>query len=289
MDKAGQFLKDTAQKTLEGSLSDKALQAVNEWAQPVGMAKKGQEFAGSAARMAPGIAANMALPGASLAMIYGDSAKSGVNEAQREGATLDQAMLYGTGAGLTELGTEKMFSGIPGMGEGVSKTGNGILGRAADILGEGAEEAASTFINPYLKRATYNPNAQNATAKELLDSAKGGIAMSALMQGASGAANRFADYRYGTDTNTVYTSPEEANRDMVDPVYALPNGQRFALPEVTRARQTRCMRTKTAVWRTICVHSMMFRLRMCCTAICAAISQRRRTAETYCMQVRTDR
>lgn len=230
-DKAGQFLKDTAQKTLEGSLSDKALQALNEWAQPVGMAKKGQEFAGSAARMAPGIAANMALPGASLAMIYGDSAKSGVNEAQREGATLDQAMLYGTGAGLTELGTEKMFSGIPGMGEGVIKTGNGILGRAADILGEGAEEAASTFINPYLKRATYNPNAQNATAKELLDSAKGGIAMSALMQGASGAANRLADYRYGTDTNTVYTSPEEANRDMVDPVYALPNGQRFALPE----------------------------------------------------------
>lgn len=102
---------------------------------------------------------------------------------------------------------------------------------AADILGEGAEEAASTLINPYLKRATYNPNAQNATAKELLDSAKGGIAMSALMQGASGAANRLADYRYGTDTNTVYTSPEEANRDMVDPVYALPNGQRFALPE----------------------------------------------------------
>lgn len=230
-DKAGQFLKGTAQKTLEGSLSDKALQAVNEWAQPVGIAKKGQEFAGSAARMAPGIAANMALPGASLAMIYGDSAKSGVNEAQREGATLDQAMLYGAGAGLTELGTEKMFGGIPGMGEGAVKTGSGILGRAADILGEGAEEAASTFINPYLKRATYNPNAQNATAKKLLDSAKGGIAMSALMQGASGAANRLADYRYGTDTNTVYTSPEEANRDMVDPVYALPNGQRFALPE----------------------------------------------------------
>ena len=206
---AGNFLRNTAQKTLEGSLSDKALQAVNEWAQPVGSAKKAQEFAGSAARMAPGIAANMALPGASLAMIYGDSAKSGVNEAQREGATLDQAMLYGTGAGLTELGTEKMFSGIPGMGEGVIKTGNGILGRAADILGEGAEEAASTFINPYLKRATYNPNAQNATAKELLDSAKGGIAMSALMQGASSAANRLADYRYGT-------APAEAAQTNVD-------------------------------------------------------------------------
>ena len=243
---AGEFWGDIAKGTLETNLSDAALNKVNEWAQPVGTEKKIQDFAGSAARLLPGVGLSLLTGGTStlsplldkaplanagLAMSFGDSAGSGAREAQREGATLDQAMLYGTGAGLTELGTEKMFSGIPGMGEGVIKTGNGILGRAADILGEGAEEAASTFINPYLKRATYNPNAQNATAKELLDSAKGGIAMSALMQGASGAANRLADYRYGTDTNTVYTSPEEANRDMVDPVYALPNGQRFALPE----------------------------------------------------------
>lgn len=235
---AGQFLQNTAQKTLDGSVSDNLLNKVNEWAQPVGKARDAQQFAGSAARMVPGIAANTVLPGASLAMIYGDSAKSGVNEAQREGATLDQAMLYGTGAGLVEVGTEKMFDGIPGMNGGVIRTGDGILGRAADILGEGIEEATSTFVNPYLKRATYDPNAKNATAKELWDSAKGGIAMSALMEGASGAANRLANYRYGTDTNTVYTSPEEANRDMdiraawADGQRALPAGQtRLALPE----------------------------------------------------------
>lgn len=250
---AGEFWGDIAKGTLETNLSDAALNKVNEWAQPVGTAKKVNDFAGSAARLLPGVGLSLLTGGTSalsplldkaplanagLAMTFGDSAGSGAREAQSEGATLDQAMLYGTGAGLTELGTEKMFGGIPGMGEGAVKTGSGILGRAADILGEGAEEAASTFINPYLKRATYNPNAQNATAKELLDSAKGGIAMSALMQGASGAANRLADYRYGTDTNTVYTSPEEANRDMdirsawADGQRALPAGQtRIALPE----------------------------------------------------------
>lgn len=245
---AGNFLRNTAQKTLEGSVSEAAMQRVNDWAQPVGMAKQGEELAGSAARMVPGIAANVALPGASLAMIYADSAKGGAKEALQDGANLDQAMAYGTGSGLVELGTEKMFGGIPGMGEGAIKTGSGILGRAADILGEGVEEAASTFVNPYLKRATYDKNAQNATAKELLDSAKGGIATSLLMEGASGIANRLANRRYGTAPAEPYTTPAEANRDMDirsawlnnNGTPTLPAGEtRLALPEGTnRAANT---------------------------------------------------
>lgn len=245
---AGNFLRNTAQKTLEGSVSEAAMQRVNDWAQPVGMAKQGEELAGSAARMVPGIAANVALPGASLAMIYADSAKGGAKEALQDGANLDQAMAYGTGSGLVELGTEKMFGGIPGMGEGAIKTGSGILGRAADILGEGVEEAASTFVNPYLKRATYDKNAQNATAKELLDSAKGGIATSLLMEGASGIANRLANRRYGTAPAEPYTTPAEANRDMDirsawlnnNGTPTLPAGEtRLSLPEGTnRAANT---------------------------------------------------
>lgn len=245
---AGNFLQNTAQKTLEGSVSGAAMQRVNDWAQPVGMAKQGEELAGSAARMVPGIAANAALPGASLAMIYADSAKGGAQEALQDGANLDQAMAYGTGSGLVELGTEKMFGGIPGMGEGAVKTGSGILGRAADILGEGVEEATSTFVNPYLKRATYDKNAQNATAQELWDSAKGGIATSLLMEGASGLANRLADRRYGAAPAEPYTTPAEANRDMDirsawlnnNETQALPVGEtRLALPEGTnRAANT---------------------------------------------------
>lgn len=227
---AGKFFKDTAQKTLEGSLSDSAMQKVNDWAQPVGTAKKAQEIAGSGSRMIPSIAAGPA----SMALIYADSAKSGTAEALRDGATLDQAMLYGTGSGLTEVGTEKMFGGIPGLNEGVAKLGSKskILNKAFDILGEGVEEATSTFVNPYLKRATYDKNAQNATAQELWDSAKGGMALAGIMQGANTVSEGLANRRYGTEqANQKVTSPEEANADMIDPVYRLPTGQRLALPE----------------------------------------------------------
>lgn len=227
---AGKFFRDTAQKTLEGSLSDSAMQKVNDWAQPVGVAKKAQEIAGSGARMIPSIAAGPA----GMGLIYADSAKSGTAEALRDGANLDQAMLYGTGSGLTEVGTEKMFGGIPGLNEGVAKLGSKsrILNKAFDILGEGVEEATSTFVNPYLKRATYDKSAQNATAQELWDSAKGGMTLAGIMQGANTVSENLAGRRYGTEANNQkVTSPEEANADMIDPVYRLPTGQRLALPE----------------------------------------------------------
>ena len=227
---AGKFFRDTAQKTLEGSLSDSAMQKVNDWAQPVGAAKKTQEIAGSGSRMVSSIAAGPA----GMGLIYADSAKSATAEALKDGATLDQAMLYGTGSGLTEVGTEKMFGGIPGLNEGVAKLGSKskILNKAFDILGEGVEEATSTLVNPYLKRATYDKNAKNATAQELWDSAKGGMALAGIMQGANTVSENLANRRYGTEANNQkVTSPEEANADMIDPVYRLPSGQRLALPE----------------------------------------------------------
>ena len=163
------------------TLIEKAEAAVDE--------KKAQELAGSGARMLPGMALGAAtgtaskvsslldkapLANASLAAIFGDSAASGAREALNDGASLNQALAYGAGSGLTEVGTEKMFGGIPGLNEGVAKLGSKsrILNKAFDVLGEGVEEAASTLINPYLKRATYDKNAKNATAQELWDSAK---------------------------------------------------------------------------------------------------------------------
>ena len=185
---AGQFWEDVAKNTVNTSFADSAMQKVNDWAQPVGSAKKAQELAGSGARMLPGMALGAAtgtaskvsslldkspLANASLAAIFGDSAASGAREALNDGASLNQALAYGAGSGLTEVGTEKMFGGIPGLNEGVAKLGSKsrILNKAFDVLGEGVEEAASTLVNPYLKRATYDKNAKNATAQELWDSA----------------------------------------------------------------------------------------------------------------------
>ncbi len=246
---AGKFWEDTAKKTIDTSFSDAALQKVNDWAQPVGMAKKAQELAGSGARVIPGMALNAATGGASkvssllnkaplanasLAAIFGDSAASGTREALQDGANLNQALAYGAGSGLTEVGTEKMFGGIPGLNEGIAKLGskNRVLNKAFDIFGEGIEEATSTFVNPYLKRATYDKNAQNATAQELWDSAKGGMALAGIMQGANAVSERLANRRYGNaPENQTVTTPEQANADMVDPIYSLPSGQRLALPE----------------------------------------------------------
>lgn len=254
---AGKFWEDVAKNTANTSFADSAMQKVNDWAQPVGSAKKAQELAGSGARMLPGMTLGAAtgtaskvsslldkapLANASLAAIFGDSAASGARKALNDGASLNQALAYGAGSGLTEVGTEKMFGGIPGLNEGAINTGGGVLGRALDILGEGVEEAASTLVNPYLKRATYDKNAQNATAQELWDSAKGGIALAGVMQGASGLAGRMANRRYGTAPAETTTSIHDANADMraaeqmdnrlhPNTPQALPTAQRLALPD----------------------------------------------------------
>lgn len=256
---AGQFWEDVAKNTVNTSFTDSAMQKVNDWAQPVGSAKKAQELAGSGARMLPGMALGAAtgtaskvsslldkapLANASLAAIFGDSAASGAREALNDGASLNQALAYGAGSGLTEVGTEKMFGGIPGLNEGVAKLGSKskILNKAFDILGEGVEEAASTLINPYLKRATYDKNAQNATAQELWDSAKGGMTLAGIMQGANAVSERLANRRYGTAPAETTTSIHDANADVraaeqmdnrlhPNTPQALPTAQRLALPE----------------------------------------------------------
>ena len=256
---AGQFWEDVAKNTVNTSFADSAMQKVNDWAQPVGSAKKAQELAGSGARMLPGMALGAAtgtaskvssllnkapLPNASLAAIFGDSAASGAREALNDGANLNQALTYGAGSSLTEVGTEKMFGGIPGLNEGVANLGSKsrILNKAFDVLGEGVEEAASTLINPYLKRATYDKNAKNATAQELWDSAKGGMTLAGIMQGANAVSERLANRRYGTAPAETTTSIHDANADMraaeqmdnrlhPNTPQALPTGQRLALPE----------------------------------------------------------
>ena len=256
---AGQFWEDVAKNTVNTSFADSAMQKVNDWAQPVGSAKKAQELAGSGARMLPGMALGAAtgmaskvsslldkapLANASLAAIFGDSAASGAREALNDGASLNQALAYGAGSGLTEVGTEKMFGGIPGLNEGVAKLGSKsrILNKAFDVLGEGVEEAASTLINPYLKRATYDKNAKNATAQELWDSAKGGMTLAGIMQGANAVSERLANRRYDTAPAETTTSIHDANADMraaeqmdnrlhPNTPQALPTGQRLALPE----------------------------------------------------------
>ncbi len=142
----------------------------------------------------------------SMAPMFNYSRGLGEQQALNEGASLSKANKYGFGSGALETGTELMFAGIPFLpgvfpgavkavkaagkvaentagkaaGKVAEKTAEKVVENAvrpslrtlllrsgADLAGEGVEEAVSTAADPFLQRATYNQNAQNASAKDM--------------------------------------------------------------------------------------------------------------------------
>lgn len=96
----------------------------------------------------------------------------GLEEAYNDGANRGQANLYGIGNAGLEMATEWLTGGIPGTGgktgldniaeKGMNKIGNQVLKETAragyKMLGEGVEEMASEYFNPYLKEFIYKGN-----------------------------------------------------------------------------------------------------------------------------------
>ena len=117
------------------------------------------------------------------------AAGQSAQQAKQEGATTNEALAYGAASGLLESAIEGIAGGIPALGSGrlneavSAVTRNPVLNRAADIAGEGAEEALSTALTPYLQRAMYNPEAENATPQEILQSAALGSLAAGVLQG----------------------------------------------------------------------------------------------------------
>lgn len=116
------------------------------------------------------------------------AAGGGANEARQEGADAGRALAYGAASGLLETTIESIAGGIPGMGEGKLRgiaeavKASPIVSRVLDIAGEGGEEALSAILSPYLKRAIYDPDAENATAEEIAQSAILGAAAAGVLQ-----------------------------------------------------------------------------------------------------------
>ena len=125
-------------------------------------------------------------------------AGSGINQALNEGADIEQAKRYGAGSAVKEVATELPFAGIakvPGLvnvGQKIAG-GNKIVGGVINAATEGAEEAAAEYLDPFIQRATYNPNAENASFDDMLYSALIGAGTAGLINsgfaGASKAAN----------------------------------------------------------------------------------------------------
>lgn len=126
---------------------------------------------------------------AGRAIMGAQAAGNAASEAYREGADTNQALAYGVTSGLLETTIESIAGGIPGLGRGKigeitdALMANPIVSRALDIAGEGGEEALSTALTPYLQRAIYDPDAENATAEEIAESAIMGMVAAGVLQG----------------------------------------------------------------------------------------------------------
>ena len=157
------------------------------------------------------------------------AAGQSAQQAKQEGATTNEALAYGAASGLLESAIEGIAGGIPALGKGrlndvvSAVTKNPVLNRAADIAGEGAEEALSTAVTPYLQRAMYNPEAENATPQEIIQSAALGSLAAGVLQGGlelPGAVSRtVSDIRdmrqaVGSNQDIINRANQRISQDM---------------------------------------------------------------------------
>lgn len=238
----GDTLKETAEYALSHSPANEYRRSIEERYTPGAIARGVGELADTVTNMAPSIAANVLLPGAGLPLMAAQAGGSAAQDAYQNGATLEQAATYGTASGALEAGTEMLFGGLAGLGRGVldssvgsvvnqainrlggTKAGqvmsglaqNSLVRALADSAGEGVEEVISTALSPYLERAIYDPDAENATAEELVQSALLGAAAGGVFQGL-GAIARRAGVDAGSTTPRENTTIQREDRGMLIP------------------------------------------------------------------------
>lgn len=159
--------------------------------------RKGGQFVGTLAQMAPNIIAGLLTKrpaiGGGMTGISSGGAKA--KEAIANGASISQAYDVGMRTAGKEMLTEKALGNIPGIGEGKfgidnilnnkfgKSAGTAILGRIVKAPSEGLEEVISTAAQPFLDRVTYDQNAPLATPEELWDSFRMGTAASLAIGG----------------------------------------------------------------------------------------------------------
>lgn len=171
-----------------------------------------QQFVGKGARVTGEILPAL-IPGAGIVYLAGLGYGSAANQAINDGATLEQATEYGAAEAAKEVIIEKTFGGLKGMKALINPVkvtdsiANPLLRTGADLAlrsaGEGAEEVVSTYASPYLQRAIYNPDAENASKEELIESfLLGALGSGVINVGATGAS-KVADAVQSGQTNAV--------------------------------------------------------------------------------------
>ena len=173
--------------------------------------KFGIEMMGATIEMVPGILASIfGTPAAGMAVFGAKAGCAAAKQAYRDGASLEDAVKFGLANGVAEAVVEKFFMGFGFMGKGIiaptlkkfipdgkvlsdttlkvlqdsgfmDSMSYRILKRVAASGGEATEEMIMEILSPYLERATYNPDAMNATWKEVLYSGGLGAAVGTLL------------------------------------------------------------------------------------------------------------
>ena len=165
--------------------------------------KKINNAVGTVAEMTPTIATNAVLPGAGMGTMFMGSAQGSTEEALKQGATYEQARARGILSGALEVGTEMIggenvakLTGIPTVMNKLGLTNsNKIVQTFMDINSEGLEEVVSTVIQPFIDRATINPNAELATAKDIWQAYEESILPTLMFSGINVAQDGIANYR----------------------------------------------------------------------------------------------
>ena len=171
--------------------------------------------------MTPMIAGNMILPGAGLAIMFGQVAESEYRTALKDGASEEQAQIYGILKGGIEVGTEALSgglslggmegiadvtgfkkwiaSGIGGMAEqslgriATTELGKKFVSQSIDIFSEGAEEYISQVLGDAVVGVYKKPTKtllESMNSQEAWDAWFMGSLTSAVMAGGAYASGK---------------------------------------------------------------------------------------------------
>lgn len=252
----GQGLNDAAEQNLSQNYTREWSESTDRRVAASPQMQETKQNVVNLARMLPSMAAGTIAPGAGNALMGVGAAGGAAQDAYQESGKLDASLLYGGLSGMTEMITEKMFDGIPGLDGGEvadvfskklarSPRAQNALRFLMDATGEGVEEVVSEFVTPYIKRATYDPDAETATLDDLVDAGIGGMVNSVILQGAFGAANRGADMlerlesgrtgNSGYNFLSIYDTPQQTQMQRNE--QGLPENAPVSQPQ-TAAEQT---------------------------------------------------
>lgn len=162
------------------------------------------------------VAAQAALQGTTTFLTSGLSAAGmATKEAyQQTGKLGAEEFAYGAMSGAMEGAIETFSDNVLGWGSGVAKKAFGrnlatkvtrdTLGKSLlkGFAGEAIEEGVSAYFSPYIKRATYDPNAKNASMQEIGYSAFIGGLSGMIMGGGAGSVNLAINASRGNTLDT---------------------------------------------------------------------------------------